>query len=178
MKHYKPSLLFRDILLSLLAVFIMTTILAVPLINPVAKNSEVLPPGTMSVEIRWPDRVDVDIDLWVREPGGEVVGYKRKHGKVFDLLRDDLGDFLDVLDLNYENAYSRGLPDGLYIVNIHYYRGTGSVQVKSLITINKKRFQANTQLVSVRDEITLGRFRIVDGKLARSDTIQQKVSPF
>jgi hypothetical protein len=48
------------------------------------------------------------------------VGYSNKSGELFNLLRDDLGAPDE--ERNYENAYSRGIVPGEYIVNVHCYR--------------------------------------------------------
>ena len=60
-----------------------------------------------------------------RPPATKPVGYSNKAAEVFNLLRDDLGKAQDVTDYNYEVAYSRGMPAGEYVVNVHMYRGIG-----------------------------------------------------
>ena len=67
------------------------------------------PPGNVMVEANWPPGMDSDVDLWVQAPGDVPVGYSNKGGAVFNLLRDDLGQQLDLSGLNYESSYSRGV---------------------------------------------------------------------
>ena len=74
------------------------------------------------VELHWPAEIDADIDLWVEAPGDRPVSYSNKAGPLFNLLRDNLGRFLDITKINYEVAYSRGVIAGEYIVNVHLYR--------------------------------------------------------
>ena len=74
------------------------------------------------VEANWPPDMDSDVDLWVQAPGDMPVGYSNKGGAVFNLLRDDLGQQLDLSGLNYESSYSRGIVPGEYTVNLHLYR--------------------------------------------------------
>lgn len=95
-----------------------------------AKKEDVKSAGDMMVEIHWPDKVDVDIDLWVRSPDDErPVGYSNRAGKTFNLLRDDLGKSNDSTDRNFEMAYTRGLPAGEYVINLHYFMNRdGSLQ--------------------------------------------------
>ena len=180
MKHHKPSLLFRDVLMNVLLLFIAATIILLPHINPPTQVEDAIPPGTMNVEIRWEDARNVDVDLWVKAPGDPPVGFKRLGGKVFNLLRDDLGTWNDPLLLNYENAYSRGLPDGKYIVNVHYYRGTGEVVVASMVTIRfdslKKEFSRSI-LLFPHEEKTLFRFHVAGGQV-RMDNIFERIAPF
>lgn len=113
----------RDFLWLLLLVMLM-------LINPPTKSDEITqPPGNMIVSIAWPDG-PTDVDLWVRGPGErQAVGYSNRGGSLFNLLRDDLGTSNDSMPTNFENAYSRGLPAGRYVVNAHCYTCTGPVRV-------------------------------------------------
>ncbi len=107
--------------------FVILAVMALPFVQPLqkkpdAKTEEVKSAGDMMVEIHWPDKVDIDIDLWVKSPDDErPVGYSNRAGKTFNLLRDDLGKSNDSTDRNYEMAYARGLPEGEYIINIHYF---------------------------------------------------------
>jgi hypothetical protein len=71
----------------------------------VAKGSEtdgVTAPGNVAVEMQWPDKLDADVDLWVQAPGDAPVGYSNKSGRVFNLLRDDLGK---AQDMTYGNSF-------------------------------------------------------------------------
>ena len=162
-----------DTALLMLGGFVLMTILMMTVMNPPAKASEtdgVTAPGNVTVEMQWPDKLDADVDLWVRAPGDVPVGYSNKSGKVFNLLRDDLGKAQDMTDYNYEVAYSRGDPAGEYIVNAHMYRGVNvSYPVPVKITVNVKRDSSKsatpvaTTTVELRkpnQELTALRFRL------------------
>lgn len=112
------DIVFRDMIMLALAGFIAIVILIIAHINPKAKNAdgEVNSPGNIIVEMFWPDGTNVDMDLWVRGPDGVAVGYSNMSGPLFNILRDDLGLFLDLSTKNYESAYSRGIPPGEYTV--------------------------------------------------------------
>jgi hypothetical protein len=135
-------------------------------------DATLLPPGSVIVEVRWDDNLNVDIDTWVKAPGQVPVGYSNPHGPVFNLLRDDLGHRNDPLHLNYENAYSRGAPNGDYVVNLHYFAGEEKdVTVTVRVWIKKKG--KRPKLIGVRKvtmlatghEVTVMRFSIVDSAL-------------
>ncbi len=114
---------FRDVIFLALAGFVAVVILLLPHLNPPAKAQDEAPsPGNVIVELRWPDEINADVDLWVEAPGDVPVGYSNKGGRIFNLLRDDLGKQADVTELNYEVTYSRGVPAGDYTVNVHLYR--------------------------------------------------------
>src|SRR6476469_2936813 len=109
------AIVFRDLLLLMLTGFVTVAVLMLSHINPkaqaaVSKDSE--PPGNVRVEVNWPPNLDSDVDLWVQAPGDVPVGYSNKGGAVFNLLRDDLGQQLDLSGLNYESSYARGIVPG------------------------------------------------------------------
>jgi hypothetical protein len=168
---------FRDVIMLALAGFVMIVMLLLPHINPRAANEhETQSPGNVMVELRWPDHVDADVDLWVEGPGDSPVGYSNKDGSVFNLLRDDLGRDSDLTDLNYEFSYSRGVPSGEYTVNVHLYRNGGhhfplpvtiAVSVKGTNASSSQRL-LNTKLDLLREgqETTVFRFQLdEDGDL-------------
>jgi len=113
---------FRDVIMLALLGFVTIVVLLLPHLNPPTTGTAAAdPPGNVVVEIRWPDAINADVDLWVQAPGDTPVGYSNMGGEVFNLLRDDLGHRDDRSNLNYEVAYSRGIPAGEYIVNLHLY---------------------------------------------------------
>jgi hypothetical protein len=168
-----------DTALLMLGGFVLMTVLMMMVMNPPAKSSEadgVNAPGNLIVEIQWGDKIDADVDLWVKAPGDVPVGYSNKSGRVFNLLRDDLGRAQDLTDYNYEVAYTRGLPAGEYVVNVHMYRGTNvayPVPVKVAVTLRRDSPRTTKQLVTTtvdlrrqNQELTALRFRLdAEGQL-------------
>ena len=168
-----------DTALLMLGGFILMTVLMLSVVNPPAKSAETAgeqSPGNVIVEAQWADALDTDVDLWVAAPGDRPVGYSNKSGVVFNLLRDDLGKVQDITDYNYEVAYSRGMPPGEYIANVHMYRGinvTYPVEVKLVATLkpnpNEVAQRAITTTVQLRhenDQVTAFRFTLdKDGDL-------------
>jgi hypothetical protein len=115
-----------DTALLMLGGFVLMSVLMMTVMNPPTKSSEsdnVQAPGNVIIEVQWADKLDADVDLWVQAPGDVPVGYSNKSGRIFNLLRDDLGRRHDITDYNYEVAYTRGAPGGEYVVNLHMYRG-------------------------------------------------------
>ena len=162
---------FRDVIMLALLGFVTIVVLLLPHLNPPVKAKEAAePPGTIVVEVRWPDESNADVDLWVEAPGDVSVGYSNKGGRVFNLLRDDLGQIDDASGLNYEMAFSRGMPAGEYTVNLHLYANRDGVQpVPAKVRIGIKRSadsnlteiaRADIELARVGQEITVARFRL------------------
>jgi hypothetical protein len=164
-----------DTALLMLGGFVLMSVLMMTIINPPAqsKEADASSPGNVVVEVQWPDGLDADVDLWVQAPGDVPVGYSNKGGDYFNLLRDDLGKISDVTDLNYEVAYSRGIPGGEYTVNLHMYRGGNTqfpVPVKVVASVKASPEESTRQLLTTtvelhreNEEITAFRFRL-DGE--------------
>ena len=178
------STVFRDVITLALAGFVVCVVLILPHLNPPgAKTVEGLePPGNVIIEARWPDQLDADVDLWVQGPGDVPVGYSNKGGKLFNLLRDDLGTRDDVSGINYEVSYSRGIAAGEYTANVHLYRNESNVlpvQVKVVASV-KRTTQESARQILVSDvaltkegqELTVFRFRLD----AKGDLVAGSVS--
>jgi hypothetical protein len=162
---------FRDVIMLALAGFVAIVIILLPHLNPPAKAVEAAPPpGNIIVEIRWPDNLDTDVDLWVQAPGDMPVGYSNQGGVIFNLLRDDRGHRDDVSKVNYEIAYTRGMPAGEYIVNLHLYRNMSEqlpipVTIVASVKPNPKvsairLVKSEIRLEYLNQEVTVFRFRL------------------
>ncbi len=162
---------FLDIiLLSLMGVLFMVYLIA-QYVNPPASMAKEgkEPPGNVIVEAFWPDEINVDVDLWVKAPGDVPVGYSNLSGLIFNLLRDDLGNYRDASKRNFETALARGIIPGEYIVNLHLYRdepGVYPVEVTVVISVkaegesSKQILTTAVELTSEGQEITALRFAL------------------
>ncbi len=163
---------FRDVVMLALVGFVAIVVMLLPHLNPPGAKTadDATPPGNVIVEVRWPDEIDADVDLWVQAPGDVPVGYSNKGGAVFNLLRDDLGSRIDVTGLNYETSYSRGVQSGEYTVNLHLYRNPSKVYpIPATVVTSVKRSAEETtrQLLASKvllahegEEMTVYRFRL------------------
>jgi hypothetical protein len=169
---------FRDVVMLALAGFVVLVIMLLPHLNPPgAKTADnMTPPGNVIVEVRWPDEIDADVDLWVLAPGDRPVGYSNKGGAIFNLLRDDLGKQVDVTGLNYETSYSRGIVPGEYTINLHLYRnpsGHYPIPVTVVTSVKGSTEESARQLLASEvlllgegEELTVYRFELSeDGDL-------------
>ena len=134
--------LFRDALMGVLGALVVALIILVFNINdPKKKDDEnERARGNVRVEVIWDKNTNVDIDTWVQAPGDIPVGYSNLNGRVFNLVRDDLGSYADLTEMNYEVAFSRGIPAGEWTINLHWFsnaQGAVEVPVKVLITMKK-----------------------------------------
>lgn len=172
-----------------LLMFLMMFILVLPFINDPRKNAQsdnIDPPdqGILRVEMFWEDERRTDVDLWVAGPIGSPVGYSNLGGPLFNLLRDDLGkcnaedlkkalcSTFDVSDRNMEIAYTRGLWDGEYQVNVHLFNIRNErtpVPVRVVVSMrenasapSRELFYSNVTLKFPAQELTVFRFMVKD----------------
>lgn len=125
-RHLVVSLFaWNDLLWSFF--FCMLTVVAI-LITQIqqmktdAKTEDDKSAGNISVYVFWKDGIDADVDTHLLAPNREHIYYANLSGHTWNLLRDDLGSKGDDETRNFENAYSRGVPPGDYVVNVHAYR--------------------------------------------------------
>jgi len=133
------------------------------------ESTEIQAPGNVIVEISWDKDRNVDLDLWAQAPGDTPVGYSAKSGKIFNLLRDDLGKQNDLTDVNLENVYSRGIPEGEYTVNVHFFRNDGGGPIEVTVVVRTKEnadaparqiVATKLTMLSVGQELTAFRFKL------------------
>jgi len=187
--------LFRDVLSLALLGFLAVIVVLLPHVNPkgVERASNAPAPGNVIVEITWPNDMNADVDLWVQAPGDVPVGYSNKGGVVFNLLRDDLGQYLDPTGINHEVAYSRGIIAGEYVVNAHAYRVDRKrpppIDVHLLVSVRTNTLESGeapfvAPLLGTRarlrregEEITLLRFRLDAGGRIVPDSVHSLYKP-
>ena len=83
------------------------------------------------VTMLWPEENNDDVDLYVQNPAGNLICFRRKEDGLMHLDRDDIGKKNDMIKLadgsvfefkqNQEVASLRGFIPGEYCVNVHMY---------------------------------------------------------
>lgn len=128
---YNNNLAFVDLLFNLIVGIAFLFIVSFLLINDPTKEENVRPMAEYMVILTWEGQKNSDIDLWMEGPSG-VVGFQSPNSGFMYLDKDDLGhrnDYIfkdgkrEVLFVNREIINIRGIQEGEYIVNIHYYGG-------------------------------------------------------
>jgi hypothetical protein len=142
---------FRDVLMVYLLGFVFIIWAMLAFLNPPSNEQFAEPPGNLAVYIEW-DEGDIDVDLWVTGPGEPTpVGYSNKSGVLWNLLRDDLGLRPDMTPSNFENAYTRGLIPGEYIINVHCYKCQGeNLPVHVSVEVSVKRDDTSGMMIDGR----------------------------
>ena len=163
--------IFRDVTLLALSGFISIVILLLPWLNFQTKDIEIKEPvGSVIFELFWSEKIDADLDLWVRGPHDSAVGYAQPSGQVFNLLRDDRGLTADHTPLNYEISFTRGILTGEYQANVHLFKHSKSKTpieatiIASLVTPDRgyrKEILARKVILNVEGkEKTVLRFKL------------------
>jgi hypothetical protein len=155
-----------DLLFCMLFILVTYIVTLIAQVNPPADPVE--PPGEMVAMASWPPGA-VDVDMWMAGPDGEPVGFSRPKGKVWALLRDDLGTANDPSPTNSEFASTRGLPDGEYVINARCYGCAGKIPVPVTVEVRivggPLIYRGVTVLARDKQEKTAIRFRVRDGKV-------------
>ncbi|RUU81298.1 hypothetical protein [Mesorhizobium sp. M7A.F.Ca.MR.362.00.0.0] len=157
-------ILVRDLLMNMLLGLTALVVLVLAQINPEAKpNPDTLPPpGNIAVLMCWAPG-PTDVDLWLGAPGDKSVGYSRKSGFVWALLRDDMGIVNDVSPINCESAFARATPAGEYVINIHGYSLPETMPVHIEVSMNGSLLVSTNLDLRPKQERTVVRLTL-DGK--------------
>jgi len=172
------DIVFKDLItIILLSVIVLFVIIMIHINPPTSDVNKVLEqPGRLSVELIWDPKLNVDLDLWVKQGHSSSVGYARKEIGSLNLVRDDLGAVGSDLDINYENIFARKIRPGEYIINAHLYNlnfnklpVTALVKIRiemgeltSATTTIVRSFEKKLTFTADGQELTALRFEIDD----------------
>lgn len=116
--------------------------------------------GKYVIQATWPDGSTDDVDLWVRDPGGNTAWFSSRDVGLMHLEHDDLGARSDrlvspagevAIQRNEERVILRGVMPGEYVVNVHMYhkRDDGPTPV----TISLYRLDGEGSTVAGRERV-------------------------
>ena len=128
---YVSNVAFTDLLFNIVVGLAFLFLLAFILMNPIAKEKDVEEKSDFIIVMTWDDESGDDIDLWVRDPLGNILSFRNRGVGFMHLDRDDLGLSNDkvmgadgktkYVYRNKEVASLRGYHAGTYLVNAHVY---------------------------------------------------------
>ena len=127
----KSSTAFQDLLFLLLSGVTILWVLSFLLINPVAKQADIVTPAQFMITMDWTKNSADDLDLWLRTPLGQIIYFGGKDRGGANLERDDLGlvndcyrypnGMEDCILVNREVIMLRGLQEGEYQLKFVVY---------------------------------------------------------
>ena len=185
---------FVDLLFNALLGFTLLFFVSLVYFNPEARQGKVNLKAEYIISVTWPEHRTDDIDLWVRDPLGEVVSYLSKDAGWLHLDRDDQGAINDtviiegekiIYPINQELVTLRGLVDGEDTVNLYYYEKRELEPITVLVKI--ERINPSVQTVFVKkvilskldEERTVVRFTPTrDGKIINVNERQAQLTPY
>lgn len=151
---YKSSIGFTDLLFNLVIGFVYLFMIAFILINPITKTGDVIKKADYILVLEWNHDLNDDIDLWVQDPTGEIVSFKKKQASSMHLELDDLGYSSDkvitdpsykIININREVVTIRGAVMGEYKVMAHVYN-----RKPSAITANSEAVDLRIMLTVIQ----------------------------
>jgi hypothetical protein len=161
---YKSTIAFIDILFNILIGFVFLFLIAFLLINPITKKNDIISPAEFLIVLNWPSHLDDDVDLWLRGPNGETVGFRSKEVGIFHLERDDLGFSNDkiihsgnviAVKKNQETIAIRGIYPGEYMISVMYYATYDTKNPKKTIPVNVEVIKVNPYSIAFTQNKTL-----------------------
>ena len=131
---------FTDLLFNTLVGFVFLFVISFLLIQPPEPvKKKIDSKAEVIITLTWQTGNYSDIDLWVKDPEGNIISFKGRTNGLMHLDRDDLGAANDTLtladgtivtsDVNREIATIRGWILGEWSVNVHFYAYRGAKQV-------------------------------------------------
>ena len=147
-RKYGSSTAFTDLLFNIVIGVAFMFMLAFLLINPVAKKKDIESKADYLIILTWDSESVNDIDLWMRDPVGNLMSFRNKDKGLMHLDRDDLGSRNDKIKLPDGNVNARALGYNarLYLKDFHNIRGAkpSRIATSNLLGWRKPSFSLNT----------------------------------
>tara|TARA_B110000285_G_C15104324_1_gene606988 strand:+ start:474 stop:1118 length:645 start_codon:yes stop_codon:yes gene_type:complete len=193
---FKAGTAFQDMLFLMLSGVTVLWVLSFLLINPIAKQHDIETPAEYIITMDWAGQSDDDIDMWLRTPNGNIIGFFNKDQDGANLERDDLGLVTDCYQLgdganrtqgciriNREVITLRGLIPGEYQLKFHVYNVSGTVDGNpvemEIIKINPYKIVFTEEFVYEvkKQHISVIRFTIdADGNISELSQVPVEFS--
>jgi len=166
---------FAVMLFKALQVLAFLFFIALLAIAPEAKDGKIDSKAEFLVTMSWPDQHPDDFDMFVQDPIGNMVWYRRREAGFMLLDRDDRGGANDSIIVNGKKILSpireeivtvRGIVDGEYTVNVSHFQATTGQPVGATVKVQKLNptaqviFDDKVTLDHTGDEKTAVRFRL------------------
>ena len=142
----RPFDLFSVMLFKALQVVTFLFFIALIIMDSEAKQGKVDPKAEFIITMSWPDGHPDDVDLYVEDPGGNIVWYHEREAGFMVLDRDDRGGANNAITVNgrkfssrirQETVSIRGIVAGEYTVNVNHYLATTGQPVPVAVKVEK-----------------------------------------
>lgn len=182
---------FSVVLFKALQVLAFLFFVALLVVSPKAKDGKIDSKAEFLISMDWPDNHPDDLDIFVQDPLGNVVWYRRRDSGFMTLDRDDRGGANDFVLVNGKKVLTstreelvsiRGIVAGEYTVNVYHFTAlTGSpvpvtVMVQKLNPIVTIVAKETVELDHGGMEKTAVRFTMdTSGKVTKTDKTERSI---
>ncbi|MEW9308123.1 hypothetical protein ACETRX_25790 [Labrys portucalensis] len=137
---------FSVVLFKALQVVAFLFFIALVIVAPKADNGKVDSKAEFLISMDWPDNHPDDMDIFVQDPLGNVVWYRRREAGFMLLDRDDRGGLNDFVMVNgskvptatrQELVSIRGFVAGEYTINVYHFTALTGRAVPVTVTLQK-----------------------------------------
>ena len=155
------------------------------------QNAKVESKAEFFISMTWPDDHPDDFDLFVQDPVGNVVWYRRRDIGFMSLERDNRGSANDFMLVGGQKVRSaarqelvsiRGIVPGEYTVNIYHFTAQSDLPVPVTVTVDKLNPRVSAvakktlDMAGARVERTAARFTLDDkGEVVSTSEVERSV---
>jgi hypothetical protein len=145
---------FGVMLFKALQVLAFLFFIALLAITPHESEGKIDPKIEFLITMSWPDNHPDDIDLFVQDPLGNMVWFRRREAGFLVLDRDDRGGLNDFIMVNGQKVKSpirqeivsvRGIVAGEYTVNVYHFAALTGQKVP--VTVQVEKLNPTVQVV-------------------------------
>ncbi|QEN89482.1 hypothetical protein FZC33_25610 [Labrys sp. KNU-23] len=146
MPREEPFDPFSVVLFKALQVVAFLFFIALIIVAPKADSGKVDSKAEFLISMDWPDNHPDDMDIFVQDPLGNVVWYRRREAGFLLLDRDDRGGLNDFVMVNgskvptstrQELVSIRGFVAGEYTINVYHFTALTGRVVPVTVTLQK-----------------------------------------
>ncbi len=156
--HYGSLVPYTDLFLNCLVLFIMLFAIAIVQMkmDEVSKK-KVEAKAEFIITISWPISANDDVDSYLEDPLGNLIGFQRREQGLMHLDRDDYGDHSDVIQTphgpisypeNREVLTIRGIIPGEYTCWVHMY--SKRTKMPAEVTVQVDKINPMVQTISIK----------------------------
>jgi hypothetical protein len=187
MMNRQTSIAYIDLLTVLMSLFVVVTGILLSQ-NHALSNGNITQKAEFIAVLEWDQSSKSDVDLWVRNPGGDIANFRNKDKGLVTLDRDDMGNNNEITGpggqqiattVRREMASIRAIMPGQHVVNVMLYalRDRPPVNARvQIIKLNPYQVIAERQipLDTAGEERTVASFTVQpDGEVADIDTTSE-----
>jgi hypothetical protein len=137
---------FSVMLFKALQVVAFLFFIALMAIAPDSKDGKIDSKAEFIITMDWPDNHPDDLDMFVQDPAGNIVWYRRREAGFLVLDRDDRGGANDFIIVNGKKIASpireeivtvRGIIAGEYTINVSHFQALTHTPVVAKVKVQK-----------------------------------------